>query len=332
MKTRVRYVLLALCIILLSGCQTKEVAPLKVDLEKNQTATSSKLDLINTFGTSALNLLEDFVSKHPKREAGSDNEASAAVYLHDVLQSYGYDLSLESFDYTTSWAGKLSSQNVIAKYKPEAKRRILIGAHYDSMPSGDGADDNASGVVALLTVANQVSHMDLGYGIDFVLFGSEEAGLKGSSAYHDAHDTDIELMINLDSLIAGDFLYIYGESEKSVILKRALEIATQKQLPIITQNEKASGLPYGTTLDASDHAVFKNSNVPILYFEATNWSIGKHDGYTQTSDSRVSEGEIWHSTQDTLPFITATFPNRAELHLSATIDLLLTVLQTEAWH
>lgn len=327
MKRLLAIILSVLC-ILLSACSPVNPSEGTSPLNTPQ----HSLDLENTYGKSAYAYLEGFIKAHPKRTAGSDEEAAAAAYLYGMLESFGYQPDMESFDYNTSWAGPLSSQNVVARLKPEAARRILIGAHYDSMPEGEGADDNASGVAVLLTLAEQAKTLTLPYGIDFVLFGSEEAGLKGSKAYYEAHQPRLELMINLDSLIAGDVLYVYGESETAKPLKRTLELAIEKGLPLTTQNEKASELPYGTTLDASDHAVFKANGIPILYFEATNWSLGKHDGYTQTSHPEVKDGEFWHSSQDQLRFIESKFPNRPKINLSIVCDLIITLLQTDSWH
>lgn len=329
MKFKSLLIGLILSSTLFSACQPVDTTMKKTDETTNNQVSSSTY--INGYGENAYKELSDFTSAFPKREAGSDNESAAAVYLHDRLEDFGYSPEIESFDFKTDWSGPMNSQNLIARFNPEKKQRILIGAHYDSMPSSDGADDNASGVAALLIIAKQIKSLTLDYGVDFVLFGSEEVGLKGSEAYFEKHKPQLDLMINMDSLIAGDTLYVYGESEKSNVLKKALSMASSKKLHFQTQNEKASGLPYGMTLDASDHAVFKNAGIPILYFEATNWTLGEHDGYTQTSNPEVKGGEVWHTSQDNLKFIESVFPNRPKAHLSAVIDLIVTLLQTDSW-
>ncbi|MEZ5389709.1 MAG: M20/M25/M40 family metallo-hydrolase [Nitrososphaeraceae archaeon] len=68
---------------------------------------------------------------------------------------------------------------------------IIIGAHYDSRSanisdikiSAPGADDNASGVSALLELAYVLSSMHLNNNIEFVLFSGEEQGQWGSRHY-----------------------------------------------------------------------------------------------------------------------------------------------------
>lgn len=61
-----------------------------------------------------------------------------------------------------------------------ASARILLGAHYDSVPQTAGADDNASAVAVLLAVARAVGKRD---DVMYVAFNSEERGLAGSREF-----------------------------------------------------------------------------------------------------------------------------------------------------
>jgi len=67
-------------------------------------------------------------------------------------------------------------KNVIASYKPEKTKRLILGAHYDVCGDQPGADDNASAVAGLLESARMVfeDKPELDYGIDFVAFCLEE--------------------------------------------------------------------------------------------------------------------------------------------------------------
>ncbi|MBK7853867.1 MAG: M28 family peptidase [Bacteroidetes bacterium] len=71
------------------------------------------------------------------------------------------------------------SKNIIAEYKPEKTKRILLCAHWDTRPWADrdsidkykpfdGANDGASGVAVLLEIARAIQTAPLGYGIDFI--------------------------------------------------------------------------------------------------------------------------------------------------------------------
>jgi Zn-dependent M28 family amino/carboxypeptidase len=59
------------------------------------------------------------------------------------------------------------------------RAKILIGAHYDSIPGTPGADDNASGVAALIATARVIGPQE---GICYVAFDGEECGFVGSRA------------------------------------------------------------------------------------------------------------------------------------------------------
>lgn len=61
-----------------------------------------------------------------------------------------------------------------------ATAKILIGAHYDSVPGTPGADDNSSAVAVMLAVGRAVGRQP---GVIFVAFNSEEVGLAGSREF-----------------------------------------------------------------------------------------------------------------------------------------------------
>jgi Zn-dependent M28 family amino/carboxypeptidase len=88
-------------------------------------------------------------------------------------------------------------------------RVIILCAHYDcrmenlgnSTARAPGADDNASGVAAILEIARLLHGVDLTETVQFIAFSGEEQGLWGASAYADALQVagvDVHRLINLD--------------------------------------------------------------------------------------------------------------------------------------
>jgi len=90
---------------------------------------------------------------------------------------------------------------------------MIIGAHYDSRTKNinstyaraPGADDNASGVSAVLELSRILSYLDLKYNLQFVLFSGEEQGFWGSKNYVKYLDINnrtknIDLYINFDMI------------------------------------------------------------------------------------------------------------------------------------
>ncbi len=76
----------------------------------------------------------------------------------------------------------------------------LVGAHYDSVDN-PGADDNASGVAAVMEQARVLTQYQFDASLVFVAFDREEQGLHGAYAYVAAHDpAGIQGMLNLDMI------------------------------------------------------------------------------------------------------------------------------------
>ncbi len=76
----------------------------------------------------------------------------------------------------------VDSRNVVAR-PPSGTCTIVLGGHYDSVPAGPGANDNASGTATVIEIARAMAADGTFDNVCFVLFGSEEIGLLGSEFY-----------------------------------------------------------------------------------------------------------------------------------------------------
>lgn len=261
-----------------------------------------------------------------QRVVGTPGEAEAARYIEAAFTRMGYAPVTQPFSFADT-----SSSNVIAVKSGLSNQEILVGAHYDSVPAGRGADDNASGVAVLLEVAEKIRDVPTPYTVRFVAFGAEEVGLEGSTFYvAQMGAADIEntiAMINLDSLVAGDMAYVYGDAGKAGVIRDwVLDVASQEGLDLRTQPGHNPDFPAGTTGDWSDHVPFKDAGIQYAYFESTNWNLGEKDGFVQVDEQLAEEGEIWHSEYDTIEFIDATFQGRIDRRLELFVTLLHTIL------
>lgn len=91
----------------------------------------------------------------------------------------------------------------IAAKDGKQRSTLIIGAHYDTVPTCVGADDNGSGVAVLLELAEYLSAHPTKYPIQLVAFDMEEYGLSGSRAYAEKLKGDkqkLRLMISLEML------------------------------------------------------------------------------------------------------------------------------------
>lgn len=99
------------------------------------------------------------------------NLEAARRYIADRLQDAGYDVQNQEYEI----AGD-SFANVVAEQKGTSKAGeiVVIGAHYDSVAGSPGADDNASGVAALLELARLSRSQVYPRTVRFVAFVNEE--------------------------------------------------------------------------------------------------------------------------------------------------------------
>lgn len=278
------------------------------------------------------------------RSANSASEVTAANWILGQLVDMGYnDAYLQKFTYLTT----RNSQNVIAIKQGESPKTVIVSAHYDCVTSGKGADDNASGVAVTLEAAKRLVDADVPYTIVFLLCGAEEAGLRGSAAYLASltaeQKANILLNVNLDSLIAGDFMYIYGGNNgrksgttlngKAVVRRwgydqiaklvddLGLDIRSNPGIDrgLNASNRQIAFYPAPSTGIWSDHDTFDLAGIPYIYFEGGNWDNGPaYDGSNQT----VNFGEIMHTSKDNVDWMNTNYPGRIMKHLSSFTLLL----------
>ena len=170
--------------------------------------------------------------------------------------------------------GNGPSRNVIAELNNDIDddQVVLIGAHYDTTPWTQGANDNGSGVAAALIVADELSDDELPFDLRFVFFGSEETGLHGSEHYaHDLSEAEIgriDAMINLDVIATGD-LHVFGHAALVGHVEKVAET-------IDVEIEVVQPFDWG----ASDYAAFDERDVPFIMIHAHDLRFINHPSDT----------------------------------------------------
>lgn len=105
--------------------------------------------------------------------------------------------------------GEQRPENIVVRFQPRAPQRLVIGAHYDSVPGSTGANDNGAGVCILLGLLQTYLRQPPPIPLDVVFFDLEEVGAIGSKAYlRRVSSADIWAMINLDICGAGDTILV----------------------------------------------------------------------------------------------------------------------------
>ena len=272
-----------------------------------------------TFGVIANEHLDALADIIGSRIVGSDGERKATEYIKSEFEKAGYTVRVQPFGLTTEDDENLNSQNIIAVKPGKSSDEIIIGAHYDSTGPGKGADDNAASVGILLEIAQQLKDKETPYTIRFIAFGSEEEDLNGSHSFVDSMNASAIKktigMINLDSLVAGDNLYLYGDKG---IYVRDLIVNTAKEEGITIETKTAKDLddPDGTPCDCADYTPFQEAGIPFAFLEATDWNLGDMDGLTQFDTSLGEDGVSRHTQYDTIEYLNSVFPGRINERLT----------------
>lgn len=264
------------------------------------------------------------------RVAGTVQADRTADYIAQALTGYGYPVETQPFEFSDDDEGTVKSTNVMAVKKGISPKEIIVGAHYDSVRKGEGADDNASGVAVLLELAQRIQAVETPYSVRFIAFGAEEYGMEGSY-YYAVHLSPEELknivgMINLDSVIAGDNMYIYSNVEIDDGLQEKLVDEDTPGIDFIGMTLDELDMGGESPCECSDYQPFSVYDIPFVYIEATNWEMGDKDGYTQTGPEYGIEGGIIHTRYDTLDYFDEVFPGRVDQQLSFLVTELYDLL------
>jgi hypothetical protein len=108
---------------------------------------------------------------------------AAAEYIYERFAEAGLRVWYEDF---VTDNGQLGINIVGEVPGRDRSRMLLVVAHYDSQSDDDeapGADDNASGVAAIIEIARLLAGYDLPYPVRLVALTAEEAGLQGAEAF-----------------------------------------------------------------------------------------------------------------------------------------------------
>ena len=261
--------------------------------------------------------------------------SGAEEWLKAQIVTMGYEYMAQPFTMTSAdGVTPCYGENLIFSKQGASDRVILVGAHYDCVEQTFGTDDNASGVGVLLELASIYSTKESPYTIRFILFSAEEPGCLGSQYYVDNLSQEerdrIACMINIDTIAAGDNMYLYGgtvDDSGSIVqdwaVYQAQSAADLLGIDMSFHPDVNDSFPTPTKATASDQMPFANVGIPYIYCEASNWNGEPYTNFYQTSNSAVNGGTIMHKAEyDNLTFIENTFGARAYEHLQAYAKLL----------
>jgi hypothetical protein len=192
-----------------------------------------------------------------------------------TLQSLGLSVELHPFTYLGNTYYNVIATKTGAQYP---NIQYVLGAHYDSV-NNPGADDDASGVAAMMEIARAISQFETRYTIKFCAWDREEQGKIGSTAYVNAHiGDDIRGMVQLD-MIAHDV----GSNREDMWGNAASAPLRTNLLAAAAAYGNGINFVYAGNASFSDHAPFANAGYQAVCFVEYNYQ--QFGCYHQPCDS-----------------------------------------------
>lgn len=194
---------------------------------------------------------------------------------------------LHAFKFKNRAGEEIEGVNVIGYIRGKEETAFAITAHYDHLGVRDsviynGADDNASGVAALLGMMEYFRANKPRHTLIFAALDGEEMGLRGASAFLEDEKIPLEnvvLNVNMDMISMNDKneLYVAGTHHYPK-LKPIIEKVDALPL-LLKMGHDSPELGNDDWTSQSDHGMFHKKGIPFLYF-----GVEDHAHYHKPTD------------------------------------------------
>lgn len=267
---------LLLPLVLTLGCNAVKSSnePAQADqLVKDTKMLSSDAFEGRKTGTKGAELAGNYIAKRFKE---------VRLKSFPLLNSYQQPFTFQGID-----DPKISGKNVVGYIPGYSDKIIVISAHYDHLGiiNGkifNGADDNASGVAALLKIAAHYAKNKPNYTMIFAAFDAEEFGRKGSEYFVNHLPVDIKrikLNLNLDMVSHNDKGELYASGTyRNPQLKNYI-VSTNPEVKILFGHDNPK-LGIDDWTNQSDQSAFNGKNIPFIYF-----GVEDHKDYHKATDT-----------------------------------------------
>ncbi len=183
--------------------------------------------------------------------------------------------------------GVSPTYNTLAEIKGTEKPEeyVILSAHFDSWDGGTGATDNGTGVMVMMEAMRVLKKLNPNPKRTIIagLWGSEEQGLNGSSAFAEDHPeivNNIQAVFNQDNG-TGRVVRINGQGflHSYDFLSRWLSA-----VPDDIRNEIETTFPGRPSSGGSDHSSFVTRGAPAFMLSSLSWDYWNY---------------TWHTNRDT---------------------------------
>lgn len=187
-----RLIFIAACLLVLAGCKHKQEQLPSATVDYTQAA-------LPTFCADSAYTYTAAQLAFGNRIPGSKGWQQCADYLERQMSRWCDTVIIQDFKATLWDNSQVPGRNIIASLNPQAPKRVLIAAHWDSRKWADhdpvesrqqqpvpGANDGAAGVATIMEMARVMCQMPPSVGVDFVFFDVEDQGQpEWSEVYED---------------------------------------------------------------------------------------------------------------------------------------------------
>ncbi len=262
-------------------------------------------------GEAAMALVRDQVAFGP-RVPGWPGHADQLAWMLDRLGTLGAAPVVDTFTQVTSGGDTLALYNVTIRFRPEATRRILVLAHWDTRPTSDeaddsvgratpvpGANDGASGTAILLELASMMDRVPPPIGVDLLFTDGEDYGPGADDMFFGARRYAARLS-EVDRPVYGLLLDMVGDADASFPVE---EISAQAASVVVRKVWRAAErLGYREYFPSTvglrvydDHVPLIDAGLPTA--NLVDFDYGPYNQY-------------WHTPEDTPTNVSA-----ATLHM-----------------
>lgn len=230
------------------------------------------------------------------RRAGTPGAARARRWLIGELRAMGVEPLGTSFEHpfvirTRNASPDTNGVNVVARIKGTAGNgpALVLSAHYDHLGirNGEifnGADDDASGCVTLLMIAERLMRERPTHDVILAFFDAEESGLQGARAFVANPPLPlgtIGMNLNLDMVSRQDAgaLWVAGTAHYPLLKPLAEAAASGARVTIRFGHDTKDLKPGDDWTNSSDHGAFHARGIPFLYL-----GVEDHPDYHKAGD------------------------------------------------
>jgi hypothetical protein len=230
----------------------------------------------------AATLARELARNYPDRSPGSLGAAGARTWFADQLAPFGLRVRHQSFSATIPGRGRVRLENLIVLVPGRSPETLAVVAHLDNVGTGPGADDNASGVAALIELARSYASSVTGntpagtnvvspaHTLAFVATDGGEFGGLGADRFARDYRSRILAAVVLDSIAgrATPRLEIAGDTAREASAELVETASARLQEQTGARPRRPSGfaqlLDLAFPLTVYEHGPLLTRGVPAL--------------------------------------------------------------------